>query len=202
MSKPFTYGEDYFNVYRTLPGLDYGYTLSSVIDNKKGSIVEDENASHLILNRKNINVFLSADRAVDYDIYRKSRDMSLTFSTLTPQTGVTFAEFLNSISSEIITNSHTIKYENSYIDLLKVYNAYQQSNSFTPYHYISVTEFINRLGPYWINIIEQFIPATTLWIGGNIVENGTFNRSKYKHRLPYRNFGGYWESTVYQIDYI
>jgi len=183
-SKPFTYGEEYFDVYRQLPGLDYGYGLTSQIDNIKGQIVDDEVESRMTLNRKNVNVFLSADRAIDYDIYRKSRDLLLTFATLPPQTGVTFAEFLDEILSQIITNSHVIKYENSYVSLAQVYNAYQQSTGFTPYSYISVTEFINRLSPYWVNIIEQFVPATTLWVGGNLIGNGLFNRPKFKYKKP------------------
>ena len=188
MAKPFTYGEDYFDVFRQLSGLDYGYSLSSEIDNKKIEVVNNEYDHHLILNRKNINVFLSADRTIDYDIYRKARDLSLNFgvtgSTLMPPTGVTFAEFIDEIISKIVINSHVIKYKNSYSDLSQLYNRYQQSNGFTPYHYISVEEFINRLSPYWVNIIEQFIPATTLWLGGNVIENGIFNRSKFKHRRP------------------
>jgi hypothetical protein len=202
MSKPFTYGEDYFDIYRNLPGLDYGFSLTTEIDNKKIEVVEDENMSKLTLNRKNINIFLSGDRAIDYDIYRKSRDLSLSFGTLTPQTGITFDEFISVIASQIITDSNVIKYKDSYINLFEVYNAYQQSGGFTPYSYISVADFINRLSPYWINIIEQFIPATTLWIGGNVIENGIFNRSKYKHRYPYRNLGGKWAENVCRIEYI
>lgn len=186
MAKPFTYGEDYFNVYRSLPGLGYGYSLSSEIDNEKTEVVQDDYTSKLTLNRKNINVFLSADRAIDYDIYRKSRDLLLDFGTVTPAmtSGITFAEFLDTIISEAITNSHVIKYKPFYVDLLTIYNEYQDSQTFTPYNYVTVNDFINRLSPYWVNIVEQFIPATTLWTGGNVIENGLFNRSKFKHRQP------------------
>jgi hypothetical protein len=199
MSKPFTYGEDYFNVFRSLPGLDYGYTLSSQIDNKKAEVTADDNISELTLNRKNINVFLSADRAIDYDIYRKSRNLELSFHTLMPQSGVTFAEFLDISLSKIIRNSNVVKYKDSYFDLSKVYVDYQKSIGFTPYQYISVNDFINRLSPYWVNIIEQFIPATTLWLGGNVIENGIFNRSKHKYKLPFRNLGGQWSSSIYEV---
>ena len=98
--------------------------------------------------------------------------------------GITFAQFTDNIISSIITNLHIIKYQDSYVDLSQVYNSYQQSIGFTPYRYISVNEFINRLSPYWVDIVEQFIPATTLWMGGNVIENGIFNRSKFKYRQP------------------
>ena len=48
--RDFTYGEDYFDVFRTLPGLDTGYELLSDVDNSK-SHIKDNNSS-LILNRK------------------------------------------------------------------------------------------------------------------------------------------------------
>jgi hypothetical protein len=184
ISKPFTYGEDYFNEFRKLAGLDYGFDLSSKIDNKKTEIVEDSDISKMTLNRKNMNVFLSSDRVIDYDIYRKSRDLSSTFHTLEPQTGVTFVEFLDNVLHENVKNSHVSRYKKTYPSLKEIYKKYSESNGFTPYNFISVNEFINKLGPYWVNIVEQFVPATTLWMGGNLIENGVFGRSKYAHRQP------------------
>lgn len=181
-SKPFTYGEDYFDLYRNLPGLDYGFDLTSEINNNKTEIVIDESESKRILNRKNISVFLSSDRAIDYDVYTKSRNLSLTFGTLTPQTGVTFAEFLQDALSNVICNSHVIKYQKEYRALKDVYESYKTEYSgFTPYNYIKVNEFIERMSPYWTNIIDQFVPATTLWTGGNLIENGIFGRSKFRY---------------------
>ena len=184
MSKPFTYGEDYFDYYRKLPGLDYGYDLTAEIDNSKTEIINSEAESRYILNRKNVNIFLSSDRAVDFDIYTKSRNLLLSFATLPPQTGVTFAEFLNSSLSTVIKNSNTVKYERYYYILDAIYNAYKNNVGFTPYNYIKVNEFIERMSPYWTEIIDQFVPATTLWLGGNSIENGTFNRSKFFYRKP------------------
>ena len=183
-SKSFNYGEEYFNVYRRLPGLDYGFDLTTKIDNKKAEIVEDIEAARYTLNRKNVNVFLASDRAIDYDIYRKSRNLSLHFGTLTPQTKVTFAEFLDTVISQIVKDSSTIKYKKQYRSLKKVYNDYRNNTGFTPYNYIMVNEFIERMSPYWVKIIEQFIPATTQWLGGNLFENGVLGRSKFQHRQP------------------
>ena len=183
-SKSFTYGENYFDVYRRLPGLDYGFEFTSEIDNKKIEIITDTESAKYTLNRKNINVFLAADRAIDYDIYRKSQNLSLTFGSLLPQTGKTFAQFLQDVLSNNINNSEVIKYKKHYYSLKRIYKSYQDSIGFTPYNYIMVNEFIERMSPYWTRVIEQFIPATTLWLGGNLIENGSFNRSKYQHRQP------------------
>lgn len=181
-SKEFTYGEEYFDVFRTLPGLDTGYELESLIDNKKAHIVDDE--SPLILNRKNISVYLSSARGLDYDIFRKSRELEISFgnASFTPQTGVTFPQFLNSVLSNQTKKSHLIRYEKNYITLEEIYRDYITNTGFTSYNIGTINEFVNTLSPYWTKIIEQFIPATTLWTGGNLIENSVFGRSKYSYR--------------------
>ena len=110
----FTYGEDYFNLYRGFYGLDYGYELHNKIDNQKTEILGDNNN---IINRKNIQIYVSSSQGIDYDIYRKSRDLELTFGTnsLLPQTGFTFAEYTQHVLNEQIRNSHTVKYQKTYI---------------------------------------------------------------------------------------
>jgi hypothetical protein len=183
--KDYTYGEDYFDSFRTLDGLDYGFELEHRIDNLKGSVVSNEDESKLTLNRKNINVYLSPSRGIEFDVYRQSRDLSLTFGgQLQPQTELTFAEYLDDVLNQLITESHISKYSKSYFPLEKVFNDYITNTNFIPYNFASVNEFINKMSPYWIQVIEQFIPATTLWTGGNLVGNNVFNRSKYAYLNP------------------
>ena len=183
-SKDYTYGEEYFDNFRTLPGLDYGFKIEGLIDNKKASVVTDDDSSKLILNRKNINIYLSPSQTIDYDIYRRSRNNSKTFGNLTPQTGVTFEEFLISSLSKIITNSNSIKFSKSYSGLTNVFYDYTTNTGFTPYNFTSVNEFINKMSPSWLKVVEQFVPPTTLWTGGNLIGNNIFNRSKYDYRKP------------------
>jgi hypothetical protein len=181
-NSPFTYGEDYFDVYRTLPGLDTGYELEAIIDNTKTELVDDE--SHLILNRKNIEVYLSSAQAIDYDIYRKSRDFELTFGTnsLTPQTGVTFAEYVDLMLHQQIKNSNLIKYKKNYITLENIFQDYISQTGFTPYSFPDVNLFIEKMSPYWTSVVDQIIPSTTLWTGGNLISNNIFGRPKYQYR--------------------
>ena len=183
-SKDYTYGEEYFDNFRTLPGLDYGFKIEGSIDNKKASVVNDDDSSKLILNRKNINIYLSPSQTIDYDVYRRSRNNSKTFGNLTPQTGVTFEEFLISSLSKIITNSNSIKFSKSYSGLTNVFYDYTTNTGFTPYNFTSVNEFINKMSPSWLKVVEQFVPSTTLWTGGNLIGNNIFNRSKYNYRKP------------------
>ena len=189
-SKGYTYGEDYFDNFRTLPGLDYGFDISSRVDNKK--IISDNENSALVLNRKNISIYLSPSQAVEYDIYRQSRDLELTFGTnsLHPQTGYTFEEYLNTALSNTIKHSNTVKYRNNYIDLEDIFRDYITSThtGFTSYDFVLVNQFIEKMSPYWVQVLDQIIPSTTLWTGGNIIENHKFGRSKYRHRKPCQIF--------------
>ena len=157
--------------------------MESVIDNVKAHVID--NNSDIILNRKNIGIYLSPSRAIDYDIWRKSRDLLLTFGTnsLYPQTGVTFVEFIDKTIHDQITNSHVIRYKKNYIALEDIYTSYFNNTGFTPYNFIDSHEFILKMSPYWTKVIEQIIPATTLWTGGNLIENNLFGRSKYRYNI-------------------
>ena len=195
--KDYTYGEEYFDSFRTLDGLDYGFEIEGRIDNLKGTVVDNENSSKLVLNRKNISVYLSPSNGTNYDVYRQSRNLELSFGTMTPQTGYTFAEYLDDILNQLITDSNISRYQKSYFSLEQVYNSYITNTNFVPFNFVSVNEFINRMSPYWVQVIDQFIPATTLWNGGNLIENNIFNRSKHFYLRP--RFGVY-STTSYDGD--
>lgn len=183
--KDYTYGEDYFNYFRTLPGLELGFELEPKIDNLKISVSDDEYNSKLILNRKNIGVYLSSSQCIEYDIYRQSRNLEISIGGVTPQytSGVTFEEFTKEVLNGFISTSQS-KYNKSYFSLEQVYNEYVKNTNFVPYNDVDLNAFITKMSPNWMKIIEQFIPATTLWTGGNLTENNLFNRSKHAYLKP------------------
>jgi len=188
-SKPYSYGEEFFDIYRTFPGLDYGYTLESKIDNTKSQVVDDLTGTGLVLNRKNISVFVSPANASNYDIWRKSRELEVVFgnNSLEVQSEISFAEYLENTFSTQVINSNLVKYKKNYIHLEDVYQDYINqlvSSGYTPYDFIDSTDFVNQMSPYWSNVLEQIIPATTLWMGGNLIENNIFARPKYAYRKP------------------
>jgi len=43
-------------------------------------------------------------------------------------------------------------------------------------------EYVNGLGDYWIRLVEQMIPATTIWNTGVKYENSIFHRQKFVWR--------------------
>jgi hypothetical protein len=50
------------------------------------------------------------------------------------------------------------------------------------YTYDKLIEYVNGINPNWINLVEQMIPATTLWMGGVKYENSPFHRQKYAYK--------------------
>lgn len=225
--KPFTYGEEYFDNFRKLPGLNYGYDLISEVDNKKTKNITSNFESKLTLNRKNINIFLSSDNIINYDIYRKMLTNNfISFNYIFTSGGYTletlnnelflflpddtindyeiisklsFEDFSEVIKNIFVYNSNNVRYYKSYNMLSQVFTEYNNSNSFIPYTREKVNSYINKITPYWVDIVEQFIPATTLWNGGNLIQNTVFERTKYQHKrnryLPYNN-----ENLIYYVD--
>jgi hypothetical protein len=50
------------------------------------------------------------------------------------------------------------------------------------YTYQKLIDYVENLGPYWTKLIEQMIPATTIWLGGVKYENSIFHRQKFVYR--------------------
>jgi hypothetical protein len=48
--------------------------------------------------------------------------------------------------------------------------------------YKTMLEYVNGLGDYWIRLVEQMIPATTIWNTGVKLENSIFHRQKFVWR--------------------
>ena len=50
------------------------------------------------------------------------------------------------------------------------------------FSYKTMIEYVNGLGDYWIRLVEQMIPATTIWNTGVKYENSIFHRQKFVWR--------------------
>lgn len=69
-----------------------------------------------------------------------------------------------------------------YLDICGLNNCQDKS---AEYNYDSLNSFIEMIGDYWINLMEQFVPATTIWKGGTrTYRNSMFDQPKFE----YRNF--------------
>ena len=51
--------------------------------------------------------------------------------------------------------------------------------------YRTMIDYVNGLGDYWIRLVEQMVPATTIWNTGVKFENSIFHRQKFVWRRQY-----------------
>ena len=250
---PYTYGQDYLDRYRKFPFMDLGFDLIQTIDNNK-SWVNNEvglrsnldggyNAKYyvenekLVVNVKNIDLFLNPGQGLAYDVWHMSREYNypipneglfyvppanctplssgvmkvsnIQFNTPFPNIpypsrgGVdwtqidpkpkrqTFFEFAQSFWQNMINVRNrqfmTDGKTSGYPTLQSIYWKYllsedtigQKNDNFT---YQTMIDYVNGLGDYWVRLVEQMIPASTIWNTGVKYENSIFHRQKYVWR--------------------
>ena len=105
--------------------------------------------------------------------------------------GITFNEFRNLIRTQLIdvkdrqsiSEYPLLRYMfDKYLDVCGLNNCNTDSSQ---YNYTTLNNFAKLLGDYWIDLVEQFVPATTIWNGGSrIYRNSIFDQPKFE----YRNF--------------
>ena len=90
---------------------------------------------------------------------------------------------INTRNRQFITDGKT----GGYPTLQSIYWKYLESltqagipnDNFT---YKTMIDFVNGMGDYWIQLIEQMVPATTIWNTGVRLENSIFHRQKFVWR--------------------
>ena len=161
------------------------------------------------LNVKNMEVYLNMGQGITYDIWEMSARFGYPIpnSGLTapyPTPGLndwtvinpkpnkkTFAEFAQTFYNNLINvrNRQTISdgKTGGYPALQSIFWKYLQSeetvnipsNKFT---YQKMIDFTLGIGEYWVRLLEQFVPATTIWNTGQKMDNSIFHRQKFVWR--------------------
>ena len=236
---PYTYGQVYLDKFRQFPYSDLGYQLTRIPDNNKSwtdyetglrsnldsSFTARYNVSdeRLVLNVKNIDLFLNPSQGLVYDVWYMSNQynfpipsqgMSYGYPTrcnpdpisIYPSRGSigvdsteinpkpqqkTFFEFAQTFWQNMI-NVRNRQYSTDgrsggYPTLESLYWNYLQSENLigienNNFKYQNMMEYVQGLGDYWIRLVEQMIPATTIWNTGLKYENSIFHRQKYAWR--------------------
>jgi hypothetical protein len=232
---PFNYGEEYLNRYRYFPYMNLGYTLRKISDNKKSWIDSQQilrnsfdanlnayyvaNEECLVLNVKNVDIFMNPAQGLIYDVWSMSREYNfpipeqglnyvppspcdipnpypkrggIDWTEIVPKPKQkTFFEFaqtfwhnmINVRNRQFITDGKT----GGYPTLQSIYWKYLESQQLIGvengnFTYQTMIDYVNGLGTYWIRLIEQMIPATTIWTTGMKLENSIFHRQKFGWR--------------------
>ncbi len=116
-------------------------------------------------------------------------DNMIDFTSLMtqPLSAVTTIEaFEYFLTSELIDvkNRQTLS---SYPTLRALYDRYMNSglycdNNSSMFTYLTMKQFASLIGNYWVDIVEQVIPATTIWGSTMIYSNTIFDQQKFKYK--------------------
>jgi hypothetical protein len=97
-----------------------------------------------------------------------------------------FDKFNDKLTSEFIDakNRQTIS---SYPTLRAVYDRYLNSSDYSSnvssaFDYQNMDRFAGLIGNYWIDLIEQVVPSTTIWGSVKIYTNTIFDEQKFKYK--------------------
>jgi len=98
----------------------------------------------------------------------------------------TIEDFEYFLTSELIDakNRQTIS---GYPTLRALYDRYMNSglycgNNSSRFDYMTMDQFAGLVGNYWVDIVEQVIPATTIWGSTRIYSNTIFDQQKFKYK--------------------
>ena len=209
---PQTYGQVFLDRYRVFPNMEgFGFNIKKIKDSLKSETDTEprfENDS-LMLNVKNIDLFLNVAQGITYDVWELSRndDYPIPYTGLTspyPQPGnidwtvinpqpqiETFAEFAQTFYKNMINVRNrwftTDGKSSGYPTLQLVYWNYLQSLQnagidTAHYTYQKMIDYTIGIGDYWTSLVQQTIPSSTIWNGGIKYENSEFHRQKYVWR--------------------
>ena len=163
----------------------------------------------LTMNVKNTEICLNPAQALVYDVWYMSstKNYPIPYTGLSspyPQPGGidstfidpkpqidTFYEFYRTFWKNMInvrnrmfsSDGKTSGYptlQSIYWKYLTSYQDVQIEND--NFNYQNMISYINGIGDFWIGLVEQFVPATTLWTTGIKFENSIFHRQKFIYR--------------------
>ncbi len=105
----------------------------------------------------------------------------------------TVEDFQYYINSELI-DAKNRKIIPTYATLKLLYDRYKNSTGFcgtqsSKFDYYSINQFANLIGEYWVDLIEQVIPATTIWGSTKVLTNTIFDSQKYQYKSYSMLFG-------------
>jgi len=163
----------------------------------------------LVLNAKNVDLFMNPGQGILYNVWSMSKNYNYPipnsgmtspypsletydWTYINPEANKkTFFEFAQTFVNNTInirdrwysTDGKT----GGYPTLLNIFYNYllSEQNVGIPnddFTYQKLIEYVDGLGPYWIRLTQQMIPASTIWNTGTRLENSALQRQKYVYR--------------------
>jgi hypothetical protein len=168
----------------------------------------DADHHKLIINSKEVDLDVNLARAIETDVWCFSIDNPCLFSGCTgstsavtatticddigelmstPISGVTIAKEFGTLLCEELIDVKSRKTICGYPVLRQVYERYLNSEEYcgvssSAFNYQTMESFASLVGNYWVDLIEQVMPATALWGSTYVYENTVFDRQKFSYK--------------------
>lgn len=201
---PYDFGKAYITAFKK-SGSVHLFELERTVDDRKSwmivtsttQLVNDENNGYtdyysdntkLTINSKEFEVYIGSDRILDVSIYRQYvRNLGMINADLTfnnplsfDAADMSFNEFVKQSVNNFI-NPTNRKVISTYPTLTKIYLDYY-SGTTNPMDISRSLAFLGQFDTHWVKLIQQFIPATTIYNAGKKIQNSAFNDNKFKYK--------------------
>jgi hypothetical protein len=98
----------------------------------------------------------------------------------------TIEDFDYFLTSELI-DAKNRKTLSGYPTLRALYDRYMNSEAYCPttsskFDYTKMDQFAGLIDNYWVDIVEQVVPATTIWGSVKVYSNTLFDQQKFKYK--------------------
>ena len=166
----------------------------------------DINNHRLAINSKEVNLDINPANAIEQDLscYINDNPCILTGTTEVSGTcgdnginlielasseisGITsLKEFTDTINSELISVKGW-KTMSAYPTLKLLYDRYMNSTDYcdtlsSQFGYCDMLQFSELIGTYWVDLIEQVVPATTIWGSTYVYGNALWDQQKITYK--------------------
>lgn len=180
-SVPSSYFDYYY--YIGYPANTEVYTNTNYLNKSFPSIYWDKKTSKCMSRNGRLSYLsdnegdcCNADESVDF-----SSLMTQPLSAIT-----TIEDFEYYLTSELI-DAKSRKVLSGYPTLRALYDRYTNSSEYCPttssaFDYVNMDEFSHLIDSYWVDIVEQVVPATTIWGSVKIYGNTIFDQQKFAYR--------------------
>jgi hypothetical protein len=111
-----------------------------------------------------------------------------------PLSGISSIEDFEYIITSELIDAKDRQTLSSYPTLRALYDRYMNSSGYcstnsSRFDYDKMNKFAGLVGNYWVDLIEQVIPSTTIWGSTKIYTNTIFDNQKFKYKPYSLHFG-------------
>lgn len=117
-------------------------------------------------------------------------EFTVDFDKLTtePLSGASTNEKFDLLMNTELIDAKNRKTISAYPTLRALYDRYMDSVKYSglqssAYDYQKMDDLANKVGQNWVDIVEQVVPATTIWGSVKVYENTVFDQQKFKYKL-------------------